>query len=247
MAHAHPRVPAAVHDAPSAGPDLPRAETGLARSAAKAYDEIRERIVDGRLAARTRLREQALAREIGVSRTPIREALRRLAADGFVELVPNAGGSVVEWSDRSLADLIDVRAELAGMAARLAARRIEEDRIAELERLNARMAQVARRREAGFLGDAAELNIAFHRVVFSASGNDWLLQLLEQTAYLPLVQRAAHAFDHGAWEAGHARYAELIEALRARDEAWAETLIRAHFLAAKHWIVMRAPRSQHGA
>ena len=246
MVHADARAAAAPHDADAADPGLPRAEPGLARSAAKAYDEIRERIVDGRLAPRTRLREQALAQEIGVSRTPIREALRRLAADGFVELVPNAGASVVEWSDRSLADLIDVRAELAGMATRLAARRIEPERIAELERLNARMGQVARRREAGFLGDAAALNIAFHRVVFGASGNDWLQQLLEQTAYLPLVQRAAYSFDHGAWEAGLARYAELIEALRARDAARAETLIRAHFLAAKHWILTRTPRSQHG-
>ena len=231
---------------PSIGSDTTGSDPGLPRSAAKAYDEVRLRILDGRLQPGSRLREHVLAAEIGVSRTPIREALRKLAADGFVELVPNQGASVVEWSERSLVDLIDVRSELAAMATRLATPRIAAGQIDELERINARIAQVARRRQAGFLSEAAGLNLAFHRIVFAASGNDWLVQMLDQTAYLPLVQRAHHAFDPGAWKTGIARYAELIEALRARDDVWAATLIRAHFLAAKHSII-RAHHSEHGA
>jgi DNA-binding GntR family transcriptional regulator len=217
----------------------------LAKSAAKAYDHIRIRILDGRLAPASHLREHILAAEIGVSRTPIREALRRLAADGFVTFVPNVGASVISWSGQSLADLIEVRTQLAGMAARLAASRIKEEQIEQLRQLNAQLAQVAKQRHAGFLGEAARLNIAFHRVIFTASGNEWLARLLEQTAYLPMVQRAHFAFDQKAWQHSAVRYADLIDALASGESDWAAALIQAHFLAAKHAVAQRA--SDHGA
>lgn len=235
--------PQTVRTSPEPVAEQAAADT-LAKSAGKAYDEIRVRILDGRLGSGERLREHVLAEQIGVSRTPIREALRRLAADGFVTLVANQGASVTEWSDESLADLVDVRSELAAMAARRAALRIDDEQIAQLRALNVRIAQVAERRVPGFLSEAAELNIAFHRIIWDASGNRWVRQLLDQTAYLPLVQRAHHAFDETAWNQGIARYVDLVQAFSTRDAEWAAALIKAHFLAAKHSITGR--RSRHG-
>jgi DNA-binding GntR family transcriptional regulator len=219
----------------------------LATSADKAYDEIRMRILDGRLAPATRLREELLATEIGMSRTPVREALRRLAADGFVKVVPNQGASVLDWSAESIADLIEVRSMLAGMAARLAAGRISADEVAQLRMLNAQLADVAQSRRVGFLGEAAKINIAFHRIVFRAAGNPWLAQLLDQTAYLPMVQRAHHAFDVARWQRGIERYTDLIEALSAGDGEWAATLMQSHFLAARHLIVAQRGGASGGA
>ncbi len=215
---------------------------GFVTSAHKAYDEIRLRILDGRLAPLTRLREELLASEIGVSRTPVREALRRLAADGFVRIVPNQGASVLDWSAESMADLIEVRSELAAMAARKAAGRISGDDLELLRSLNAQLAEVASSRRKDFLDQAARLNIAFHRVVFRAAGNAWLSQLLDQTAYLPMVQRAHHAFDRAHWQRGTARYADLIEALSVGDGDWAASAMQSHFLAARNAIVARDGR-----
>ena len=210
--------------------------TSLAKSAAKAYDYIRTRILEGKLPPSSHLVEHILASEISVSRTPIREALRRLAADGFVTFVPNQGAKVVEWSEEALSDLIDVRSELAGMAARLAAARISKDEIEELKALIGQLAKVAEQRDDGGLTEAARVNNAFHRVIFNASGNTWLMQLLEQTAYLPMIHRAHFAFDPLAWRHGIARYEDLIDAFTARDATWAESLIQTHFLAAKFMI-----------
>ncbi len=239
-----PDVAAASGSAPLAPViELAASET-LAKAASKAHDEIRIRILDGRLAPGERLREHVLAMQIGVSRTPIREALRRLAADGYVTLIANQGASVTEWTDQSLADLVDVRAELAAMATRRATARIDETQIGQLRALNTRMAEVAERRAIGFLTEAAELNIAFHRIIWDASGNPWIRQLLDQTAYLPLVQRAHHAFDELAWSQGIARYVDLVRAFETRDAEWAATLIKSHFLAAKHSILHH--RSKHG-
>jgi DNA-binding GntR family transcriptional regulator len=208
----------------------------LAKSAARAYDYVREHILSGHYAPGQALREHVLAAEIGVSRTPIREALRRLAADGFVSFVANQGAAVTEWTERSLADLIDVRSELAAMAARLAAGGIQADELDALRLLNVRLSQVAQRRASDYLNEAARLNIEFHQIIFRAAANPWLKQLLEQTSYLPMVQRAYFEFDAAAWQHASARYDDLIEALSLGDGEWAASAIRSHFRAARQSI-----------
>lgn len=211
-------------------------ERPLSKAVGKAYDYIRVRILDGRLPPSSHLVEHLLASEIQVSRTPVREALRRLASDGFVSFVPNLGAKVVEWPDQSFADLIHVRSTLAGMAAALAAPRIDSAALKQLRELNAELARAASDGSADALLEAARLTHAIHRIVFDASGNQWLLQLLDQTSHLPMIHRTHFVFDAHAWQGAIARYESLIEALTARDAEWASTLMRAHFLTAKHQI-----------
>jgi DNA-binding GntR family transcriptional regulator len=151
---------------------------------------------------------------------------------------------VVEWSEQSLADLIDVRSELAGMAARLAATRINKEAIEELRSLNREISRVTQENKDDVLTEAARLNNAFHRVIFNASGNLWLIQLLEQTAYLPMIHRAHFSFDPLAWQHGIARYEDLIDAFSVRDATWAASLIQTHFLAAKFMIRQRRALGQ---
>jgi DNA-binding GntR family transcriptional regulator len=218
-------------------------ERPLSKAVGKAYEYIRVRILDGRLPPSSHLVEHVLASEIQVSRTPVREALRRLASDGFVSFVPNLGAKVVEWPDQSFADLIHVRSTLAGMAAALAAPRIDSAALSELRELNAELARAASDGSPDALLEAARLTHAIHRVVFDASGNQWLRQLLDQTAYLPMIHRTHFVFDAHAWQGAIARYESLIEALTARDAEWASTIMRAHFLTAKNqiWQHFRSP------
>lgn len=211
----------------------------LAKSAGRAYDEIRMRIVDGRLPPGMRLKEHVLAEEVGVSRTPVREALRRLSTEGFVTLIANQGAAVTEWDARSLAGLIEVRSEIAALAARLAALRITTEQIDMLRELVGKMARLPEQHDAAFLSDAAQLNTALHRVISDASGNEWVRTLLDQTAYLPLVQRATHAFTSDAWKDSVSRYQVLISALERKDAEWASALIKVHFLSAKNFIMQQ--------
>src|SRR5262245_57184914 len=113
----------------------------MARSSNRAYDAIRKDILAGRYQPRAHLREGALAAEIGVSRKPVRDALRRLAADGFVTMVPNQGAFVNSWSD-SFSELISVRAELAALAAAGAARNITTEKIDAMVKIVDRMSRI---------------------------------------------------------------------------------------------------------
>jgi len=209
-----------------------------------AYETIRAGILDGRWAPGAPLREEELAAALGVSRTPVREALRRLAADGYVEFPPNGRATVTSWTPDSLADLVDVRAELAALAARKAAQRLGPAELDRLRAINRAMAKLAGQPDARSLRELARLNLAFHAIVFEGSGSEWLPQLLRQTVTLLLVQRAHQGFRRDDWKRSVAHYDELIDAVAARDGEWAASIIRAHFLAAKHTLLatLRAVR-----
>lgn len=203
----------------------------------KSYDAIRARILDGTYSPSTHLAEKVIAEEIGVSRTPVREALRKLASDGYVEFAPNRGAFVAQWSERSLSDLIEVRAELAAFAGQLAALHIRKAQLDKLSRINQEMADLAELKPTGYLTEISALNLEFHNTVFDASENEWLASLLRQTAYLPLVQRAQYTFRPFHRLRGFERYSELIDALAKGDGAWASSILRSHFLASKHALL----------
>src|SRR5215203_6092246 len=101
----------------------------MARAAEAAYGIIREGILSGELARGQRLREEELALRAGVSRTPVREALRRLDAEGLVDFTPNRGARVTAWSERELEDVYEARALLESYGARLAATRVTAEEL----------------------------------------------------------------------------------------------------------------------
>ena len=209
----------------------------MAKTTGKAYEAIRSRILKGSFPPAFHLREKEVAEEVGVSRTPVREALRRLAAEGYVEFVPNRGAFVAKWSERSLSDLIDVRAELAAMAGRLAANRIRREDLDALAKLNRTMAELAERKPTGYLTEVSRLNLEFHNIIFRTADNEWLLSLLQQTAFLPMVQRAQYGFQASDWRRGFERYNELIDAFASGDGEWAAATLRSHFHASKHALL----------
>ena len=201
----------------------------MAKATVKAYEAIRNRILRGEFRPKFHLREEEVSEQIGVSRTPVREALRKLAADGYVQFLPNRGAFVAEWSERSISDLIEVRAELAAMAGGMAASRIRQEDLDALTRLNRTMADFAKRKPAGYLTEVSRLNLEFHNIIFKAADNEWLYTLLQQTAYLPMVQRAQYSFKTLDWRRVFDRYDELIGALGIGDSKWAAAALRSQF------------------
>lgn len=216
----------------------------MAKAAEAAYSVVRDAILSGEFARGERLREEMLAGLAGVSRTPIREALRRLDAEGLVEFRPNRGARVTAWSTNELEDLYDARALLESQAARLAASRISADELAELTDLCVRMTE-ATTRGASAVDKISELNGDFHRLVVTASRNSQLAVLIRGVVDAPLVYRTFQRYSPARLRASMFHHSELVGALRAGDGEWAGSMMRAHILAAR-WTVLESVRNEDG-
>jgi DNA-binding GntR family transcriptional regulator len=191
---------------------------------AQVKDRIMQWILEGRLTPGSRVVETQVARELGTSQSPVREALRDLATLGVVEIVPYRGARVREPSKKELVDAVRVRVELEAMAARTAATRIAPACLEELEVLLDEMHEAAERKDPH---DLALSSVRFHIAIMQAAGNDALLRawsVLEPmsrsyiTASLPGVDLGLLA----------GRHRDLIDVLRSGDPDAAEQRMRRH-------------------
>lgn len=190
--------------------------------------ELRRLILSGEVAPGSRLVEDRLAERLGVSRNPVREAIRVLSSEGFIEVIPRRGACVALLSGPAAEDLFDVRMALEPVAARLAARRGTTEGIQELWEI---LAQAQAATAAGELDLLAELNTAFHSTVISLAGNSYLTGIAQ-----PMVKRAQWLFRHSAaTRAPHSwlEHRELLDAIAAGDEGRAEAEARQHVAAAR--------------
>jgi len=192
------------------------------------HADLLERIVAGELSPGSRLRQEALAAELGVSRTPLREALSRLVSEGLVELVPNRGATVACRDFNDMEQAWRARFVLEPGAARLAAERHDAESV---ERLRA---TVRRQREvAGDVAASFEVNREFHLALVAASGNAHLLRFAEllwmSRIGVPIFARQARDRAHVlAWAEDHEA---ITDAVVAGSTARAERLTRAHIAA----------------
>jgi DNA-binding GntR family transcriptional regulator len=203
-----------------------------------AVEGVRGLILRGEYAPGSRLGEVELADALGVSRTPVREALRQLAAEGLVELVPNKGARVVAWTAEELEQVFELRAQVEGFAAHQAALRATDDdiaRLAELAEAHAR-ATAARDRD---LEQVYELNGAFHGLIAATAGGASLQGVLGGLVHTVVLHRTLHTFDDAAMERSSRHHLEIVAAVRARDGLWAESVMRAHLLAARAELLGR--------
>ena len=188
---------------------------------------LRDRIIGGEYAPGERLTEDRLAADFGVSRNPVREALRTAEAEGFVHTVPRRGVVVASPDAAAVRDLFAVRLSLEPLAARLAATRADAEGVAGLRALLA-AAEAATR--AGDLGEVARLNSAMHRCVIDLAGNVWLVTLTG-----PLYRHVQWVFRLGAGHrAPHSwtEHVQLVEAIAAGDPDAAERVAAQHVRAA---------------
>ncbi|MEM1287613.1 MAG: GntR family transcriptional regulator [Pseudomonadota bacterium] len=198
------------------------------RSSDRAYTHVKDAILTGQHRSGQRLPEDQIAAQLGVSRTPVRDALRRLEAEGFVEHMPHSGARVSAWSAGELAELAAMRALLEGYAASLAAQKISNARLDDLRRSCDAMEESA----ADPLTVTLE-NLRFHRLVAEAAANGRLLASLEPLWPVPLLVRKFSLFDPTRIAASVTHHREIVEALTARDSVWASASMRAHLAAAR--------------
>jgi DNA-binding GntR family transcriptional regulator len=200
----------------------------------RAYEAIRNGIVSGEHPAGGRLREEELAERIGVSRTPVREALRRLDAEGLVDFMPNRGAHVAAWSDEDVRDIFALRALLESFGARLAAARIDREALAGLRALCDAMDQALAGAAPDHFQRVAELNSRFHQGILAASGSKRLPLLVASLVEAPLMYRTFRRYSSEQVTRSMSHHRELLAALEIGDGEWAESVMRSHVLAARN-------------
>jgi DNA-binding GntR family transcriptional regulator len=217
----------------------------------KLASQLHARVLSGELPSGTRLRQEALAEEFGVSRTPVREALRKLQAGGLVELQPHRGAVVRGLSSREIRDAYEVRATLEALAARLAAERVSREQLKRLEHAQGEFRgtlerTVARRRGGREVGERevrrwGNANDEFHQTIHEASGNDVLTGTLAQLnrSFPRDLSRLVIGESTAMLEANVREHEAILEALSRHDPTAAYELMQEHVARAGGLVTLR--------
>ena len=139
------------------------------------FNTLRQAILRGELKPGERLMEIQLANKLGVSRTPIREAIRKLELEGLVLMIPRKGAEVAEITEKSLRDVLEVRRALEELSVQLACEKITKEEIRELDRVAKEFQQVVKSSD---ITEIAEVDVRFHDIIYTATDNQKLIQLL---------------------------------------------------------------------
>jgi len=210
------------------------------KAAQLAYNTLRAGIIEGVHPPGARVTEQEVAASAGVSRTPVREALRRLEAEGLLRFVPHQGAVVTTWSDQDAEDIFELRAMLEGYGARLAAHKASNEDVGQLRRLAEDQCRAASERSPGYLERIADLNSQFHRRLLQAAASASLQATLATISSAPLVLQTFRDYDDDALNRSAHHHLEIVEAVEAGDANWAESVMHSHVMAAR-----RAFHSKH--
>jgi len=206
---------------------------------------LRQRIVEGQIAPGAKLNERQLSEQLQVSRTPLREAIKMLAAEGLVELLPNRGAVAASLSEQDVADTFEVIAGLEGQSGELAAQRITDAEMAEIRALHYEMLAAFTRRD---LSTYYRLNAQIHTLINAAARNPVLTQTWRNVNARLQALRFRSNFDEAKWQRAVKEHERMVELLAARDGPALRLLLVQH-LQNKRDVVLELMRTGtlHGA
>jgi DNA-binding GntR family transcriptional regulator len=199
----------------------------------QAYLTLRRRLADGTYPPGSRLREEDLAAQLGVSRTPVREALRRLDAEGWLRVVPNQGAFAAEWSTAEIEEIFDLRALLESHAAEHAAMAPDRRALAAMEAACEQAEAALPGGDLAALEAISDANVRFHRALWEMSGRARCRAVLHSLAVPPMVLRNFRHFDPAGLRRSVDQHREMIAAITAGDPGWAGAVMRAHVQAGR--------------
>lgn len=204
----------------------------------RAVEALRDRILAGDFQPGERLGEVELARELAMSRTPVRQALLKLAAEGLVEIAPNRGARVIARSNKELEFVFELRARLEGLAARRAAVRATPAQLDVLEELAHEIGQYVKVRDMPMV---TKLNGQFHGMLIQIAGSATLASSVSGLFHASVMARTQSSFDEAAHRRSTNHHIEIVAALRAHDADWAESVMRSHLLSARASLLGARP------
>jgi DNA-binding GntR family transcriptional regulator len=189
--------------------------------------QLRQMLVEGRVAPGAKLNERELCEHLRVSRTPLREAIKMLAAEGLVELLPNRGAVALQLSEADVGHTFEVMAQLESMNGELAAQRATQAQIDEIRTLNDEMLAAYTNRD---LPGYYALNARIHRAFNLAANNPVLTGLYETINARVQALRYRTNQDEGKWQRAVAEHGRMVELLVARDGDGLRNLLSQHLL-----------------
>ena len=191
------------------------------------FQEIREDILKGKFKENEELREATLGKELGVSRTPVREALRQLELEGLIHIIPNKGAYVTGITEKDVHDIYMTRSMLEGLCARWAAEHISEEQIQEMEEV---LLLTEYHLDRGNAEQLAELDGKFHEVLYDASQSRILRHILYDFHKYVQVARKRSVKKEDRAKKSLEEHREILNALRTGDADRAEELAHIHIL-----------------
>lgn len=189
------------------------------------FNTLRQAILKGELAPGERLMEIQLAEKLGVSRTPIREAIRKLELEGLVLMIPRKGAEVAKISEKSLKDVLEVRRSLEELAIELACQRMNEDDMEDLRKAEEIFRSAVK---TGSSMELAEFDEAYHDVIYNATRNMRLVQILYNLREQMYRYRLEYIKDEDKRQILLIEHDKIMKALMARHVAEAKRAVREH-------------------
>lgn len=191
----------------------------------KVYRILKTGIVKKYLKPGTKLLEVKIAKQMGVSRTPVREAIRELAAEGFVKMIPNQGVIVSIASIEDTQEVLQIRSVLEGLAARLATKVINGEEIKELEKYIEQMEYYANKDNALAF---SKMDVEFHELILNICGNNRLIQIRKNLSDQAHRYRIRSLSIPGRLRHSLKEHQEILEALKRKDSEQADKLSQKH-------------------
>lgn len=200
----------------------------------KAYGEIRRRILNGELDAKNPLSEYQLAQELELSRTPVREAIKRLESEGLVQSIPSRGTFVAELTARDISEIYQVREQLEGFAARIAAETMSDEGIKRIEE------EILLSNKLSLEGRSIEIldsDIRLHKQIIASTQNNRLITVLATLENQMYRVRALFPQSSPWLESILVEHARIVEAIKAHDGQEAEKAMKAHLRSSREYAI----------
>lgn len=197
------------------------------------YDSLKMQILTGKIVPGTRMMEIELAEEMGVSRTPIREAIRKLEKEGLVTIEPRRGAYASTITTSDIIDILEVRQDLEGLAGSFAAKSMDEDELAELVEVSRLYNDAVKE---GNVADMIEYDTRFHKVIVDSCENKILVNMIEQLQEMVLRFRYIYYDDFRRASKMPAEHECIVAAIKTRDGAAARSGIDKHLESLKQII-----------
>lgn len=189
------------------------------------FQTLRQAILKGELEPGERLMEIQLAERLGVSRTPVREAIRKLELEGLVVMIPRKGAEVAGITEKNVRDVLEVRKALEELAVTLACQRMEESQFNQFDEQNHIFEEALK---TGDLAEIAKQDIDFHEVIYLAAGNERLQQMLNNLREQMYRYRMEYIKEEQQRSKLVLEHQEIAEAIQNRDVERAKSAIRVH-------------------
>lgn len=189
------------------------------------FNTLREAILKGEIPAGERLMEKQLAEKMGVSRTPIREAIRKLELEGLVVMTPRKGAEVATTTEKDISDVLEVRATLEALAVKIACHKMSDYDLEELVEVNNSFKAYAKEKNSK---KVIEKDVEFHDIIFHASDNDKLIHIINNLREQIYRFRAEYIYKMKEYDALVHEHDQIVKAIQQKDLVLAEKIATEH-------------------